>query len=159
RTSELTLAPTEVLTTVAGVAMGTIAYMSPEQACGQELDARSDLFSFGVVLYEMATGRQTFQGSTVAVVFDAILNRQPPAPIELNATVPVGLERIIGRALEKDREARYQSAAVMRDELDRVLRERSHHSTFSMPFATTPQKSSASGWQSLSGRMSTPPPS
>jgi serine/threonine protein kinase/tetratricopeptide (TPR) repeat protein len=159
RTSELTLAPTEVLTTVAGVAMGTVAYMSPEQACGQELDARSDLFSFGVVLYEMATGRQTFQGSTVAVVFDAILNRQPPAPIVLNATVPAGLERIIGRALEKDREFRYQSAAVMRDELDAVLRERSHHSTFSLPSATSPHTSSAPGWQSVSGRMSTPPPS
>ena len=137
--------------------MGTVAYMSPEQACGQELDARSDLFSFGVVLYEMATGRQTFQGSTVAVVFDAILNRQPPAPIELNATVPVGLERIIGRALEKDREFRYQSAAAMRDELEAVLRERFHRSTFTMP--ATPQTSSAPGWQSLSGRMNTPPPS
>jgi serine/threonine protein kinase/TolA-binding protein len=155
--SELTLAPTEVLTTVQGVAMGTIAYMSPEQACGQELDARSDLFSFGVVLYEMATGRQTFQGSTVAVVFDAILNRQPPAPIELNATVPVGLERIIGRALEKDREFRYQSSAVLRDELDAVLRERTYGSTFTIPFVTTPQTSSASGWQRLSGN--TPPPS
>jgi len=154
---ELTLAPTEVLTTAQGVAMGTIAYMSPEQACGQELDARSDLFSFGVVLYEMATGRQTFQGSTVAVVFDAILNRQPPAPIELNATVPAGLERIIGRALEKDRQFRFQSAAVMRDELEAVLRERSHGSTFTMP--ATPHTSSAPGWQSLSGRMSTPPPS
>ena len=154
--SELTLAPTEVLTTVQGVAMGTIAYMSPEQACGQELDMRSDLFSFGVVLYEMATGRQTFQGSTVAVVFDAILNRQPPAPIELNATVPVGLERIIGRALEKDRQFRYQSAAVMRDELDAVLRERSYGSTFTMPLARTPPTSSASGWQRLSGN--TPPP-
>src|SRR5262247_3067476 len=137
--------------------MGTIAYMSPEQACGQELDARSDLFSFGVVLYEMATGRQTFQGSTVAVVFDAILNRQPPAPIELNATVPIGLERIIGRALEKDRAFRYQSAAVMRDAIEAVLRARSHRSTFTMP--ATPQTSSAPGWQSLSGRMSTPPPS
>jgi serine/threonine protein kinase/TolA-binding protein len=155
--SELTLAPTEVVTTVQGVAMGTIAYMSPEQACGQELDARSDLFSFGVVLYEMATGRQTFQGSTVAVVFDAILNRQPPAPIELNATVPVGLERIIGRALEKDRELRYQSSAALRDELDAVLRERTYGSTFTMPFATTPHTSSASGWQRLSGN--TPPPS
>jgi serine/threonine protein kinase len=156
--SELTLAPTEVVTTAVGVAMGTIAYMSPEQACGQELDARSDLFSFGVVLYEMATGRQTFQGSTVAVVFDAILNRQPPAPIELNATVPGGLERVIGRALEKDREFRYQSAAVMRDELDAVLRERTHGSTFTMPLAT-PQTSSAPAWQSLSGRTTTPPSS
>src|SRR4030095_9251195 len=112
------------VTTVQGVAMGTIAYMSPEQACGQELDARSDLFSFGVVLYEMATGRQTFQGSTFAVVFDAILNRHPPAPIELNASVPVGLERIIGRALEKDREFRYPSAGGRREQLDGAVRVR-----------------------------------
>jgi len=153
----LTIAPTAVVTTVQGVAMGTIAYMSPEQACGQELDARSDLFSFGVVLYEMATGRQTFQGSTVAVVFDAILNRHPPAPIELNASVPVGLERIIGRALEKDREFRYQSAAVMRDELDAVLRERSNRSTFTMPFST-PAASAAPNWHSSSGLVTTPPP-
>jgi serine/threonine protein kinase len=154
--AELTIAPTEVVTTVQGVAVGTIAYMSPEQACGQELDGRSDLFSFGVVLYEMATGRQTFQGSTVAVVFDAILNRHPPAPIELNASVPIGLERIIGRALEKDREFRYQSAAVMRDELNAVLRERSNLSTFTMPFA--PATSSAPNWQSSSGKMRTAPP-
>ena len=157
RSAGLTISPTEVVTTVQGVAMGTIAYMSPEQACGQELDARSDLFSFGVVLYEMATGRQTFQGSTVAVVFDAILNRHPPAPIELNASVPVGLERIIGRALEKDREFRYQSAAVMRDELDAVLRERSNRSTFTMPFST-PATSSAPNWHSSSGVVTNPPP-
>ena len=157
QSAELTIAPTEIVTTVQGVAMGTIAYMSPEQACGQELDARSDLFSFGVVLYEMATGRQTFQGSTVAVVFDAILNRHPPAPIELNASVPVGLERIIGRALEKDREFRYPSAAVMRDELDAVLRERSNRSTFTMSSAT-PASSSAPNWQSSSGHVSSAPP-
>ena len=157
QSAELTIAPTEVVTTVQGVAMGTIAYMSPEQACGQELDARSDLFSFGVVLYEMATGRQTFQGSTVAVVFDAILNRHPPAPIELNASVPVGLERIIGRALEKDRGFRCQSAAVMRDELDAMLRERSNRSTFTMPLST-PATSSAPNWQSSSGTVTTPPP-
>jgi len=156
QTATLTIAPTEIVTTVQGVAMGTIAYMSPEQACGQELDARSDLFSFGVVLYEMATGRQTFQGSTVAVVFDAILNRHPPAPIELNASVPVGLERIIGRALEKDREFRYPSAAVMRDELDAVLRERSNRSTFTMPFAT-PATSSAPNWQSSNAAVTTAP--
>src|SRR5512138_1355308 len=142
-TANLTLAPTEVLTTVQGVAMGTIAYMSPEQACGQELDARTDLFSFGVMLYEMATGRQTFQGSTAAVVFDAILNRQPPAPIDLNASVPAGLEQIIGRALQKDRQLRYQSAAEMRDELDAVARERSYRSsTFATPLSASPAASS-----------------
>jgi len=146
--TSLTLAPTEaVLTTAQGVAMGTIAYMSPEQACGQELDPRTDLFSFAVVLYEMATGRQTFQGSTAAVVFDAILNRQPPAPVDLNASVPGGLERIIGRALQKDRQLRYQSAAEMRDELDAVARERSYRSsTFAMPAAPSPA-SSTSVWQ------------
>ena len=157
RNAELSLAPTEVLTTAQGVAMGTIAYMSPEQACGQELDTRSDLFSFGVVLYEMATGRQTFQGSTAAVVFDAILNRQPQAPIEVNASVPVGLERIIGRALQKDRELRHQSAAEMRDELDTVARERSQQTTFSMPFPTSSSTSTAA-WQSASGVVKAAPP-
>ena len=157
RSAELSLAPTEVLTTVHGVAMGTIAYMSPEQACGQDLDTRSDLFSFGVVLYEMATGRQTFQGSTAAVVFDAILNRQPQAPIEVNASVPVGLERIIGRALQKDRELRHQSAAEMRDELDTVARERSQQTTFTMPFPTSSSTSTAA-WQSASGVVKAAPP-
>jgi serine/threonine protein kinase/outer membrane protein assembly factor BamD (BamD/ComL family) len=157
RSAELSLAPTEVLTTAQGVAMGTIAYMSPEQACGQELDARSDLFSFGVVLYEMATGRQTFQGSTAAVVFDAILNRQPQAPIEVNASVPIGLERIIGRALQKDRELRHQSAAEIRDELDTVARERSQRTTFTMPFPTSSSTSTAA-WQSSSGVVKAAPP-
>ena len=114
---------TELLTTRKGVALGTVAYMSPEQARGEELDSRSDLFSFGVVLYEMATGERSFQGSTSAVVFDAILNREPRAPIELNANVPVALERIIARSLDKDRHARYQTAAEMRAELEAVRRE------------------------------------
>ena len=98
---------TELLSTRAGVALGTIAYMSPEQARGEDLDARSDLFSFGLVLYEMTTGQRTFQGSTSAVIFDAILNREPAAPIELNANVPAALERIIAKLLDKDKEGRY----------------------------------------------------
>ena len=113
---------TEVLTTRKGVALGTIAYMSPEQARGEDLDARSDLFSFGVVLYEMATGERSFQGSTSAVIFDAILNREPRAPIEINANVPVALERIIAKALEKDRNRRYQTAADIRADLESVRR-------------------------------------
>ena len=118
------LVETGLLTTVRGVAMGTVAYMSPEQARGEELDSRTDLFSFGLVLYEMATGRQTFQGSTSAVVFDAILNREPPAPVELNANVPLSLERLIARAIEKDRTKRFSSAADMRVALEDVRRER-----------------------------------
>ncbi len=116
---------TELLSTRAGVALGTIAYMSPEQARGEELDARSDLFSFGLVLYEMTTGQRTFQGSTSAVVFDAILNREPAAPIELNANIPVALERIIATLLEKDPARRYESASAVRADLQQIKLERS----------------------------------
>jgi outer membrane protein assembly factor BamD (BamD/ComL family) len=122
--TQATHAQSELLTTRPGTAMGTVAYMSPEQARGQELDARTDIFSFGLVLYEMATGERTFQGSTTAVIFDAILNREPTPPIELNANVPGELQRIIGVAIEKDREVRYQSAAAMRTDLERVKDER-----------------------------------
>ena len=114
----------ELMTTKKGVALGTIAYMSPEQARGEELDPRSDLFSFGLVLYEMATGQRTFQGSTTAVVFDAILNREPRAPMELNAKVPTDLERIIAKSLEKDRRFRYQTASEIRTDLQRLRRDR-----------------------------------
>ena len=105
-----------------GTALGTVAYMSPEQVRGENLDARSDLFSFGLVLYEMATGQQAFTGNTSGVIFVGILERDPVAPSRVVPELPVDLERVIMKALEKDPKLRYQHASDLRSDLQRLKR-------------------------------------
>src|SRR5205823_3654585 len=123
RAGGTTVSLSEEHLTTPGVAIGTVAYMSPEQARGEELDARTDLFSFGAVLYEMATGKPPFSGSSTAVIFEAILNRTPQSPLNFNSQLPDKLPEIISKALERDRDLRYQVASEMRADLKRLKRD------------------------------------
>ena len=136
--------------------LGTVAYMSPEQVRAKELDARTDLFSFGAVLYEMATGNLPFDGGSSGEICGAILHSEPQPPSQVNAQISVGLATVIGKALEKDRNLRYQHASELRADLQRLKRdsESSHHSTAVVPGnADTAKPGVASGIPALSSEL------
>ena len=135
-----------------GTAIGTLTYMSPEQVRGEELDARTDLFSFGVVLYEMVTGVQPFRGETSGVIANAILEQTPVAPVRLNPDLPSKLEEVINKAMEKDRKVRYQSAADIRTDLQRLKRDSdSGHSAGTVAESGLKPAQKSTRWAAVAG--------